>query len=78
MIFSDYIGKVDTFDVACRKCDRRGKYSLAKLIEQHGPDKMIPWWLEEISADCPKRDLINRHDYYDLCGVHIGTGRLAQ
>ncbi len=34
--FSDLIGKLDTLEVACDKCGRKGRYALARLIEQRG------------------------------------------
>jgi ribosomal protein L44E len=34
--FGDIEGKLDVLRVECTKCDRKGRYSVAKLIEKHG------------------------------------------
>jgi hypothetical protein len=52
--------------VACKRCNRAGKYKLAKLIEQHGRSFPIPLLLDELAGDCPKRESVT---VYDLCGI---------
>jgi hypothetical protein len=37
-------------------CSRAGRYVLRRLIEQHGRDATIVDWLDEITADCPRKD----------------------
>jgi hypothetical protein len=34
-IFDDLVGKLDTLRVTCSKCEREGRYSVRRLIEQH-------------------------------------------
>ena len=58
-VFGDIEGKLDVLRVECTKCDRKGRYSVAKLIEKHGR------WREMLNADCPKRDG-RLHDCCDL------------
>jgi hypothetical protein len=53
--------------VACRRCDRAGRYRLETLIAHHGEDFGIPGLLRLLSDDCPKRKSIT---VYDLCGIH--------
>ena len=36
IIFGDLIGKLDAFQVACDKCNRKGRYMVARLIEKNG------------------------------------------
>jgi hypothetical protein len=43
-------------DVACSRCDRRGRYSVAKLIERYGPDTGVRLMVPELTATCAKRD----------------------
>jgi hypothetical protein len=50
--------------VECTKCDRKGRYSVAKLIEKHGRKGDMMKWREMLSADCPKRDA---HAMQDRC-----------
>jgi len=37
----DLAGRIAMLEVACRRCDRRGRLQLVKLIEQHG-DMRLP------------------------------------
>lgn len=60
--FSDLIGKLDMLNVACEKCGRAGRYRLNHLIEKRGRDAKIVDWLDEITADCPKKAARNWGD----------------
>jgi hypothetical protein len=51
LTLADIAAKTDRLVVACSRCDRRGRYSLAKLIAKYGPDKPGPELLCELSAD---------------------------
>ena len=35
-------GKLTMLDIACHRCERRGRVSLARLIEEHGADTGLP------------------------------------
>jgi hypothetical protein len=37
------------------KCGRFGRYLLGRLIEQRGRDVRILDWLDELTADCPRK-----------------------
>jgi hypothetical protein len=37
----DLVGKITMLEVACRRCDRRGRLQRVRLIEQHG-DMRLP------------------------------------
>jgi hypothetical protein len=51
--------------IACNRCERHGKLSLARLVAEHGADKPGTLLLQELSADCPKRARVS-----DVCGIH--------
>ena len=55
-MFGDIEGKLDVPRVECTKCERKGRYSVAKLITKHGRNG---------NGDCPKRDG-RVHDRCDL------------
>ena len=38
----DVAGKLPMLDVACSKCERRGRLSVAKLIAERGADMRLP------------------------------------
>jgi hypothetical protein len=54
-------------EVACRRCERRGRLSIARLIAEHGRDDH-----EDLRAliahDCP-RMREPQASIYELCGV---------
>jgi hypothetical protein len=56
VVFGDIEGKLDVLRVECTKCDRKGRYSVAKLIEKHGRRGNLMVWREMLNGDCPRRD----------------------
>jgi hypothetical protein len=71
--FSDLIGKLDVLHVECEKCARDGRYRLSRLIQDRGRDAKVTDWLDQITADCPKRAMVS---WNDRCrhGVRIYRG----
>lgn len=53
--------------LACRKCERRGRYRKARLIEKHGAIIALPDLGAIIAADCPRRTKAGN----DSCGVYF-------
>jgi hypothetical protein len=66
LIFGDIEGKLDVLRVECTRCSRKGRYSVRKLIEQHGRKASMMNWKEQIAGDCPNRDAPQLHDRCDL------------
>jgi len=65
IVFGDLIGKLDMLRVSCEKCGRDGRYGVAKLIDKRGRDGKLVDWLDELTADCPKKkSLLNMSDRY--------------
>jgi hypothetical protein len=62
IIFGDLIGKLDVLHVSCDKCGRAGRYPLERLIEDRGRHGKVVDWLDELTADCPKRITANWSD----------------
>ena len=62
IIFSDLIGKIDVLRVACEKCGRAGGYRLSGLSERRGRDAKVIDWLDELTADCSKKQARNMND----------------
>jgi hypothetical protein len=67
ILFGDLIVKLDVLRVSCDKCGRDGCYGLAKLIDKRGRDGKLVDWLEELTADCPKKK--SAHNMRDRCGA---------
>ena len=62
IIFSDLIGKLDVLRVSCEKCGRDGHYILARLIRKRGRDAKVIDWLDELTAEYPKKIARNMND----------------
>jgi hypothetical protein len=50
-----------TLSIVCASCDRRGRYSVARLIEQHGGTAKLTDLLHTL-ADCQKANSVSVHD----------------
>ena len=66
LMFGDIQGKLDMLRVECTRCDRKGRYSVAKLIEKHGRRGNLTRWVSDLKGDCPKRDVHALHERCDL------------
>jgi hypothetical protein len=49
-----------TLSLVCEPCGRRGRYSVARLIEQHGDAKLTDLLVR--LASCPKARSVSIHD----------------
>ena len=49
----ELVGKLDLLEIKCHRCDRHGRVSLARLIENHGSDTGLPDLWESLAGDCP-------------------------
>lgn len=63
--------------LACSKCPRRGRYRLARLAAQYGPDIGLVDLLGKLAGDCPRFD--PKRPGIDRCGAHYAglAGRRA-
>ena len=55
-------------EVACRRCERRGRLSIARLIAEHGSGALDLCAI--IAADCPRMQ-DKSVAIYERCGVHF-------
>ena len=62
IILADLIGKLDLLRIACDKCGRDVCYGLNRLIERRGRDAKLVDWLDELTAECPKKIAPNMND----------------
>jgi hypothetical protein len=58
LTLSDFRGP--TLSIVCAPCDKRGRYSVAKLIVQHGDAKLTD--LLQTLTDCPKAHSARIHN----------------
>jgi hypothetical protein len=65
-------GKLTMLEVACRRCERRGRLRIERLIAEHGSGVLDLRAI--IAADCPHmRNLAA--SMYDRCGVRKSSRR---
>ena len=53
LTFGDIEGKLEVLRVECTRCQRKGRYSVAKLIERYGRRGNMMKWREQLNGDCP-------------------------
>ena len=56
MTLGNLVGRLDPLEVGCRRCERRGRLRIDKLIEQHGADMGLPELGDVLRGDCPQRE----------------------
>ncbi len=54
-------------EVRCRRCERRGRLRLDRLIAQHGADFPAPALRHLLAGDYPRRDA----SLYERCDVYF-------
>jgi hypothetical protein len=67
-------GKLTMLEVACHRCDRYGRVSLARLIEEHGADTGLPDLWESLAGDC-EHARSDEQGKLRRCGAHHHTHR---
>jgi hypothetical protein len=58
---------IDMLEIRCTRCARAGRYSVARLIEQHGKAMLLPDLRMDLAKGCDHAD---GHDY-DRCDVYF-------
>lgn len=64
---ADLVGTISFLEVACNRCERRGRLSVDRLIHEHGAAMALPSLCATLAADCPRR---RAPSIYNQCGVH--------
>jgi hypothetical protein len=60
--------RTDRLVVNCRKCDRHGVLSVARLIQAHGPAMPMTELRRLLAGDCERFKAAKAHD---PCGCHF-------
>ena len=53
LVFGDIDGKLDVLSVECARCQRKGRYSVRRLIEKYGRNANMMKWKEHSTATVP-------------------------
>lgn len=65
----DIVDKMRMLEVACTKCERKGRLNVQRLAKERGLDQCLVILKREISSDCPRQNAVPV-SIYDLCGAH--------
>jgi hypothetical protein len=68
ILLGEVAAHIAVLEIACNRCDRKGRVSVDRLMAEHGALMSIPTLLALLSADCPKRIAAETHD---VCGSHM-------
>jgi hypothetical protein len=69
--------RLSVLELACNRCNRHGRLRTARLVAEHGADLPVPELLRILSADCLRRQAMERGQLADVCGIHCpGLPRL--
>lgn len=64
----DLRGRPAMLEIACEKCGRKGRLSVARLIGECGEDMGLPTLLATLCRDSPKR---RGYSVYDRCAAAL-------
>jgi hypothetical protein len=62
------VGKVTMLEVACWRCERRGRLRIERLIVEHGAAMDLPTPGTILAGDCPR---VRSVGINDRCGAHF-------
>lgn len=54
---ADLVGRLRVLRLVCAPCGREGRYPVARLMVDPGPDGMLTEWSDRLTADCPRKAL---------------------
>jgi hypothetical protein len=62
------VGMLDILRVECPTCNRNGRYHVARLVAELGPDYTLTDWLHKLTVYCPQK---NQQGVTRACGAHM-------
>jgi len=68
VLLGQVVARLQVLEVACNRCDRRGRLHTTRLLAEHGPDLSMPELRRIVAADCPRTIAGHIHD---VCGVRF-------
>jgi hypothetical protein len=63
----DIATRLSLLEVACNRCERRGRLRTSRLLTEHSAEMPVPVLLRIIAADCPR---MHAQRVSETCGVH--------
>lgn len=71
---ADIASRIDILEIRCSRCDRVGRMSVAKLIDQYGAATLLPDLGTMLVQDC---DNAQAHDYARCDVFYLQLGELT-
>ena len=68
----DLVDRIAMLEVACSRCQRRGRLQVERLIAQHG-DMELPELGRTLAGDCPKAAGVSIGDHCDVFFPKLGA-----
>ncbi len=65
VLLREVASRASHIEIACTRCDRKGRYRVAKLIARLGEDFAMTDLGAEL-ADCPRRSVAAHHERCDV------------
>ncbi|BBP99064.1 hypothetical protein BSFA1_41930 [Burkholderia sp. SFA1] len=65
VLLGELAARASHIDIACSRCDRKGRYRVAKLVARLGEDVAMTDLGAEL-ADCPRRSAAAHNDRCDV------------
>jgi len=62
---TDIAPRIDMLEVRCSRCDRKGRLSVTRLIDQHGGETQLPDLRRHLVGDCDKANAME----YERCDI---------
>lgn len=56
LALGEIAARTSMLEIACSRCERRGRYRLDTLIARHGAGAGVRVIVPELTADCPQRE----------------------
>jgi hypothetical protein len=60
------VGMLDVLCVECPNCNRNGRYQVARLVAELGPDYRLTDWMQKLAINCPQK---NQKGVTHTCGL---------
>lgn len=70
---ADVAARTEVLAVACNRCERRGRLSVARLVNQHGGTMPMRALLRFLTQDCCRHGAIGVNDHCGACFPELPT-----
>jgi len=69
LVFGDIDGKLDVLRVECARCQRKGRYSVRRLIEKYGRNANMMKWKEQLNGEHGLASFLSKKSQQGISGL---------